>query len=82
MNLTTVDRERITDSMLKIQSARAALHEVDEEKIPHRDEIDCCLENTDHNLKIALGYEQSKGSEHDERADDPTTGHLDREWKQ
>ena len=59
MKLTDVERERITDSMLKIQSIRLSLDEVEEGKIPHVDEIDSCLENADHNLRIALGYARS-----------------------
>ena len=56
MSLTPVDRERITDSMLKIQAARATLGEVDPEKVPQADEIDSCLKSADHHLKTALGY--------------------------
>ncbi len=56
MRLTTVERERITDSMLKIQSARANLEHVDGGKIPAADEIDSCLETANGNLKITLGY--------------------------
>jgi hypothetical protein len=56
MKLTTVERERITDSVLKIQSVRASLEQVDEEKIPKRDEMEDCLEGVDHGLREALGY--------------------------
>jgi hypothetical protein len=56
MKLTTVERERITDSMLKIQSVRASLDEVDETKIPNVHDIEKCLESADHSLKVALGY--------------------------
>jgi hypothetical protein len=56
MNLTPVERERITDSMLKIQSARASLEKVEDEKYPNAEEIDSCLESADQHLKIALGY--------------------------
>jgi hypothetical protein len=56
MKLTPVERERITDSMLKIQSARASLQQVDDEKYPNADEIDSCLQSADRQLKIALGY--------------------------
>jgi len=59
MNLTPVERERITDSMLKIQSARAVLGEVDDSKYPNAEEIDTCLERADQNLKSALGYARS-----------------------
>jgi hypothetical protein len=60
MKLTPVERERITDSMLKIQSVRASLDEVDEGKIPNVEEIESCLESADHSLKIALGYARSE----------------------
>jgi hypothetical protein len=56
MKLTTVERERITDSVLKIQSVRASLDQVDEEKIPKRDEMEECLEGVDHGLREVLGY--------------------------
>jgi hypothetical protein len=56
MNLTPVERERITDSMLKIQSARASLEKVDGEKYPNAEEIDSCLESAGQHLKVALGY--------------------------
>jgi len=64
MKLTTVERERITDSMLKIQAVRASLDEVGEAKIPNADEIETCLETADQSLKTALGYARS-GSQPD-----------------
>ena len=60
MSLTKLEREAITDSMLKIQSIRDSLNEVGESKIPKVDEIECCLDNADHQLKIALGYAQAE----------------------
>ena len=60
MKLTTVERERITDSMLKIQSVRANLDEVDDSKIPNAEAIEECLESADHSLRKALGYAQSQ----------------------
>ncbi len=54
--LTRSERERITDSMLKIQSVRNALEAVDEDKIPAKDEIDSCLESADQSFRSALGY--------------------------
>jgi hypothetical protein len=56
MKLTSVERERITDSVLKIQSIRASLDQMDEEKIPKLDEMESCLEGVDHGLREALGY--------------------------
>jgi len=46
----------MTDSMLKIQSARATLGEVDRKKLPNGAEIDGCLQSADESLKVALGY--------------------------
>ena len=60
MKLTTVERERITDSILKLQSVRGSLDKVEEGKIPHAEEIESCLEDADHNLKVALGYQRSE----------------------
>ena len=57
--LTLDERERITDSVLKIQSVRQSLDLVEEGKIPSKDEIEACLENADHSLRIVLGYAQS-----------------------
>ena len=56
MRLTTVERERMTDSLLKIQSARANLNEIVDGKIPNAEELDHCLETANQSLKQALGY--------------------------
>ena len=57
--LTLDERERITDSVLKIQSVRQSLDLVEEGKIPSKEEIEACLENADHSLRIVLGYAPS-----------------------
>ena len=54
MTLTRVERERITDGMLKIQSARASLEDVDAQKIPEIEAMEDCLEDADKSLKRAL----------------------------
>jgi hypothetical protein len=54
--LTSMERERITDSVLKIQSVRNSLEVVDQTKLPEKADIDACLENADHSLRTALGY--------------------------
>jgi len=54
--LTLVERERITDSMLKIQSVRTSIDQLDEDKIPSKDEIEACLKSADDSLRSALGY--------------------------
>jgi len=60
MSLTNVDRERITDSMLKIQSVRTSLEDMDETKIPDYDEIEGFLSLVDKNLRLALSQVPSK----------------------
>src|SRR4051812_18206579 len=60
MKLTDTERERITDSVLKIQSVRASLDHVEESKIPKHAEIDECLESVDVSLRQALGYIRCK----------------------
>lgn len=54
MGLTRVEREKITDTMHNIQSARALLENIDESKIPEFDEMQTCLRDADKNLRIAL----------------------------
>ena len=54
MGLTKVEREKITDTMLKIQSARTSLEDFDPDKIPEFDEMQTCLEDADRNLRLAL----------------------------
>ena len=54
MPLTRVEREKITDSVLKIQSAQASLERIDKTKVPEMDEIQSCLKTADRNLSLAL----------------------------
>ncbi len=54
MPLTKVEREKITDSMLKIQSATASLDNLDETKIQDFDEIQSCLQMVNKHLRLAL----------------------------
>jgi hypothetical protein len=55
MALTRVEREKITDTMLKIQSARTSLEDFHEgDKIPDIEEMQVCLEDADRNLRLAL----------------------------
>lgn len=60
MKLSNVDRERITDSMLKIQSAKATLEQVASHKIDDAEAIEDCLDAADESLKATLGYGQRK----------------------
>lgn len=54
MPLTKLEREVITDSMLKIQSIQASLDQIEEAKIPDHDEIESCLEDADKSFRVAL----------------------------
>jgi hypothetical protein len=60
MTLTNVEREKITDSVLKIQSVRASLENIDQTKIPEYEEIEGCLTIVDKNLRQALRQVPSK----------------------
>jgi hypothetical protein len=63
MALTRLEREAITDSVLKIRSIQASLEEVEEADIPDREDIDSCLEMADKNLRKVLteGGPRKKG---------------------
>jgi hypothetical protein len=54
MPLSKGDRERITDSVLKIQSVRAQLDHLDDTKLSEIEEIKDCLEDADDNMRDAL----------------------------
>jgi hypothetical protein len=54
MSLTKSDRAKITDSVHSIQSARASLSDIAEDKVPEVDEIQDCLEDADKKLRQAL----------------------------
>jgi hypothetical protein len=54
MPLTKLEREVITDSMLKVQSIQASLGHIDESKIPDHEEIENCLDNADKSFRSAL----------------------------
>lgn len=54
MQLSRVEREAITDSVLKIESIQASLEQVDEGKIPEVGEIQNCLELSDQTLRGLL----------------------------
>ena len=56
MRLTKVEREKINDGALSIQSAQDALREFDESKIPEIDEIHGCLKSADKSLRRALRH--------------------------
>jgi hypothetical protein len=54
MALTRAERERITDSRLKLRSAANTLNDIDPEKVPDYDEIQDCLDDADKSLASAL----------------------------
>ena len=54
MALTRLEREIITDSMLKIQSVQASLDQLDHLDLLDRPEIDSCLESANSSLRVAL----------------------------
>ena len=54
MALTRLERERITDSKLKIQAVAESLKHVDPKKVPAFNEIEECLESANKSLNGAL----------------------------
>jgi hypothetical protein len=54
MALTRLERERITDSRLKLQSAARTLNHIDPEKVHDLDEIQDCLEDAEESLRTSL----------------------------
>jgi hypothetical protein len=54
MRLTRLERERLTDSKLKLQSVAESLKHVDPKKVQSFDEIQTCLDAAEHNLNGAL----------------------------
>jgi len=59
MALNRVEKERIRDSLLKLQSVASSLNHVDSNEIPHLEDIQECLEDAD---KILGGALRSPGS--------------------
>ena len=60
MDLSKTERAKITDSVHSIQSARASLADIEEDKVPEVDEIQDCLESSDKKLRGALRQAQTK----------------------
>jgi hypothetical protein len=54
MALTRTERERISDSQLKIQSVAKSLDHVDPRKVPNFEAIQDCLQNAEESLEGAL----------------------------
>lgn len=57
MALTRQERERITDSRLKLQSVANTLKHVSPDKVPDFDEIEDCLKDAEKSLGGALKSE-------------------------
>jgi hypothetical protein len=66
MPLTRLEREVITDSMLKIQSIQTSLDQIDDAKLLDIDEIHGCLKTANNSFRVALrgGSLQKKPSKH------------------
>lgn len=60
MTLTRVERERLRDSQMKIQSVANTLKHVDPKKIPGFTDIEKCLLDADRSLTGALRERDSK----------------------
>lgn len=58
MTLTKSDRAKITDGVHSIQSARASLSNIGEDKVPQVGEIQDCLDSADKTLRGALRQEK------------------------
>lgn len=54
MALTRMERERLTDSQLKLQAVANSLREVDPRKLPGFSAIEECLEDSEKSLRKAL----------------------------
>ncbi|HTB11985.1 MAG TPA: hypothetical protein VK752_10450 [Bryobacteraceae bacterium] len=54
MSLNKLEREVITDSMLKIQSIEESLKYIDSSKLLDIDEINSCLKTADKSFRLAL----------------------------
>jgi len=63
MPLNKLEREVITDSMLKVQSIQASLDQIDESKLPEIDEINSCLKSANDSFRTAL-REGTAGKKH------------------
>jgi hypothetical protein len=60
MALTKVERERIGDSRLKLQSVAHSLHQIDREKVPDVEDIEDCLDEAEKTLSGALRGAENK----------------------
>ena len=54
MPLNKLEREVITDSMLKVQSIQASLDQIDDSKVPGIEGIQSCLKSANRSFRSAL----------------------------
>jgi hypothetical protein len=54
MSLTQVEKERLGDSQMKLQSVANSLSHIDPKKLPGFEEIQECLEDADKSLRRLL----------------------------
>ena len=54
MALSRVERERVSDSRLKLQSVANTLSHIDPQKVPEFEDIQECLENAEKSLRGVL----------------------------
>jgi len=54
MPLTKAEKERLTDSRMKIQSVARSLSKIDPDLVPGHAQIETCLEDADKSLSQAL----------------------------
>lgn len=54
MALTNTEREKIHDSILKIESIQSALEGIDRKKIPEYQQLEDCLDSGRRHLRLAL----------------------------
>jgi hypothetical protein len=60
MSLTRVERERLRDSQMKLQSITKSLKHIDSKKIPDFTDIEKCLDDADKSLTGALRESDSQ----------------------
>ena len=60
MELSKLEREVITDSMLKIQSIEASLDQIDTSKLDGIDDIHSCLRSAGKSFRMALSKGPAK----------------------
>jgi hypothetical protein len=61
MALTKAEKERVTDSLMKLQSVAQSLKKVHREEIPEFEEIETCLEDAGRTLDSALRHTDEAG---------------------